>query len=101
MVKQSGLIHRQLIRGKSVTTGSIKVTPISRRISLGLPEWIRPDKGLVFISQRPAALIVKRGENTQTMRIRDVHQIIIFTSLLLTALSLYIVTRVDQKEKSQ
>ena len=92
-VKWSALVEREWIRGEVLTSGSITVTPVSRRVSLGLPSWMRPDQGWVFICQRPAALIVKRGESTQTIRIHDVQQIIILTLFALTALCLYILSR--------
>lgn len=98
--ERTGLLQRQWLQGETITHGSITVTPISRRVSLGLPGWLRKDQGLVLICQRPAALIVKRGESTRTIPIHDLQQIILFTMFGLTALCLFILTRPKQKEKA-
>jgi len=95
--EQTGLLQRQLLRGETITRGSISVTPISRRISLGLPGWLQKDQGRVLIYQRPAALIVKRGGSTQTIPIHDITQIIMVTMFSLTALCLYLLMRSNSK----
>ena len=95
--KRTGPLQHQWLRGETITRGSITVTPIARRISLGLPKWLRQDQALVFICQRPAAVIVKRGESTQTIPIHDLTHIILFTMMGLTALCLYILMRPNRR----
>jgi hypothetical protein len=99
--KQTSLLQRDWIRGESVTRGSITVTPVSRRISLGLPGWIRQEKGLVFFFQRPAALILKRGDSTETIPIHDVQQIIFFIMIAVTTLWLYIIIRPKRSKRAK
>lgn len=95
--ERTGLLQRQWLRGETITHGSISVTPVSRRVSLGLPGWLHKDKGLVFIRQQPAMLIVKRGEKSQTIPIHDRQQIILFTMFGLTALCLYFLVRTKRR----
>jgi len=90
-------LQREWIQGETITRGSITVIPIAHRISLGLPGWMRQDEGLAVICQRPAALIVKRGDSTQTIRIHDVTRIIIFTMMAVTALCLYLLMRPNRR----
>lgn len=95
--ERTGLLQRQWLRGETITHGSISVTPVSRRVSLGLPGWLHQDKGLVFIRQQPAKLIVKHGDRTQTIPIHDLQQIILFTMFGLTALCLYILMQPNRR----
>ncbi len=94
---QTGLLQHHRMQGDSITCGSVSVTPISRRISLGLPGWLGKDKGQVFIFQQPAAVIVKRADRTQTIPIYDLTHIILVSMFGLTAVVLYVLMRANRR----
>lgn len=88
-----GPLQRCWLQGETITQGSISVTPISRRWSLGLPTWCSQQKDHTFIIQQPAAVIVQQGERTQTIPIYDLQQIILLTLFGLTLVCLGILFR--------
>ena len=94
---QTGFLQRHRLQGESITRGSVSVTPVSRRISLGLPGWLGKDKGQVLICQRPAAVIVKRADRTHTIPIYDLTHIILVSMFGLTAVVLYVLMRSNRR----
>ena len=85
--------------GKTVTVESTSVTPITRVISIGLPQWLNPEKGWGFISQHPTALIVEDGQKTEIIRIHDLQKIVTGILLFITVLFVSISFLVNKKEK--
>jgi hypothetical protein len=100
MNKKRSLVKLSTLTGKSITMGSTTVTPISRRISLGFPQWVNPDNGFVMIHQRPTALIVKNGQKEQVIRILDV-QFLILTLIVLSGIFSLLIFRSKKEQNDE
>ena len=90
------------IPGKPVHTGGITVTPVSRRLTLGLPVPVSARKGFVFIWQQPAAIRIEKGGRVEEVPILDVQGIII-AAMLMVGIGLVAFARctVGKKERNQ
>jgi hypothetical protein len=100
MNKKRKLVNLRTLHGKSITIGSTTITPISRRVSLGLPQWVNPDKGLVFVHQRPTALIVNNDHKEQVVRVFDVQFLILTLIFLFGLLCNFILSSSKIKEQN-
>lgn len=65
MVRFKEMLRSQMLSGDKVTVGDVTVTPQSRALTI---RW--PHGGLVW--NRPVAVLVERGEQTERIPIVDV-----------------------------
>jgi hypothetical protein len=91
-------INLQTIQGESISVGTTMITPFSRRLCFGLPEWLSTSKGFAVVIQQPVKVRVEEAGQTVNIRICDWHKIIILTLLLITAASLIITHHVGLQE---
>ena len=91
-------LHR--VQGETLQVGTTKVTPVSRRLSLGLPDWLTTNKGFTFIYQLPVSVRIERDGQLSEVPVRDYQTIIIATMLLGAAVLVFIGYSVGRKEKT-
>ena len=65
MVRLREMLQRQTISGDKVTVGDVTVTPQSRALTISWPYG-------GFVWNRPLAVLVKRGKQTERIPIVDV-----------------------------
>lgn len=84
--------------GKAFTSGSTRVTPISRRWRVGWPGERNARKGFFLIHLQPVQVQVETGEHTYTLPIRDYQRMIMLPLLLITLVSMFIILCHKPKE---
>ena len=92
------IFNLQTIQGESIRVGTTIITPFSRRLCFGLPEWLTTSKGFTVVLQQPVTVSIEEAGKTVNIRIRDWHKIIILTLLLITAASVIITHHIGLKE---
>ncbi len=101
MEKQGHILKLQMVRGTPHIIGDRLLTPISQRISLGLPNWLSPDEGFVLINQKPKALIIEKDGHAQERPIYDIQSLIIIGLWIFTAFAIIMISRNRPKENHQ
>ena len=90
MKRPKDMFKWQTISGDKVTVGDVTVTPQSQALTI---RW--PNGGLVW--NRPAAVLVERGEQTERIPIVDVTRIaqlgLLGLSLVLTTMAIVLSVR--------
>lgn len=100
MIKK-GFFRLQTIQGETLKVGKTSVTPLSRRLSLGLPGWVTANKGFVLICQHPNSVKIEKDGRLYEVPIRDYQKIIILTLLLIIAVCAFVTHRIGHKENNQ
>jgi hypothetical protein len=100
MIKK-GFFRLQRLQGESIQVANTMVTPFSRRLSLGLPEWLTASKGFAFIYQQPASVRIEEDGQVSEIPIHDYQNTIIASMLLIAAVFVFIAHCSGRKEKNQ
>jgi hypothetical protein len=98
---KNGMFRLQRVQGETLQVGKSTVTPISRRLSLGLPDWLTASKGFTFIYQQPASVRIEQDGQVSELPIRDYQTIIIASMLIGAIVFVFIGHCVGLKEKIQ
>ena len=88
------------LQGEPIQAGNARVTPFSRRLSLGWPVWLSASKGFAFIYQKPAAVRIEQDGKVSEIPVRDYQNMIIVFFMLISVVFVTIALFSSRKEKT-